>query len=68
MLLRRHFRPHWLIAAGLFGMALYTATLRAGSPIAKVSDATRGAWVGSCIGLALVGLSLLVRTKVRLRR
>jgi hypothetical protein len=67
MLLRRRFRPQWLIAAGLFGMAVYTATLRAGAPAVHVSDAARGVWVGICIGLALVGVSLLARRKVRPR-
>ena len=68
MLLRRRFRPQWLVAAGLFGMALYTATLRAASPALQLSDAMRGAWVGACIGLTLVGVSLLARLRVKPRR
>jgi hypothetical protein len=67
MLLRRRFRPQWLIAAGLFGMAVYTATLRAGTPAVHLSDAARGVWAGFCIGLALVGVSLLAKQKARPR-
>ena len=67
MLRRRRARPEWLIAAGLFGMVLYTATLRTGASGLSVSDWARGAWVGVCLGLALVGVTLQVRRRTQSR-
>lgn len=67
MLLRRRFHPQGLIAAGLFGMALYPIVARTGHPAVLSSDSVRGAWIGACIGLELVGVSLFLKLKVKPR-
>lgn len=67
MLLRRRFPPQGLIAAGLFGMALYAVLVRAGHPTVLASDSLGGAWMGACIGLELIGVSLLLKARLRPR-
>lgn len=61
----RRIRPHAssLIAAGLFGMALYTVGVRAGIPTALGGDFVHGAWVGVCVGLEVVGVVILRKPK-----
>lgn len=56
-------RPHVLVAAGLFGAALYATGLRVPQPPALSHDAVRGAWLGVCLGLELLGVSVLVRNR-----
>lgn len=67
-MLRRRFHPQGLIAAGLFGMALYAIMTRAGHPAVPVSDSLRGVWTGACIGLEVVGASLLLKSRAKPRR
>lgn len=56
-------RPFALIAAGLLGLAFYTVATRPGLPTALSSDAVHGAWLGVCLGLEVVGLVLLRKTR-----
>lgn len=65
MILRQMFRPQWLIAAGLFGLALYAIVARAVGSAVLASDSVRGAWTGACLGLELVGLSLVLKSRTR---
>lgn len=52
-------RPRALLAAAVIGLALYPVALRLPHPPALAGDAVHGAWVGVCVGLALVALGLM---------
>ena len=58
-------RPQTLIAAGLFGMALYSIATRAGHLPFLQGDAIHGALLGTCIGLQLLGVGLLRASRLR---
>jgi len=55
-MLKRHPRPHVLIAAGLLGMGLYYVAMRLPHPGFMVTDMFQGLWYGICLGLELLGL------------
>jgi hypothetical protein len=57
---RRPFAP---IATGLFGLAFYMVATRPGLPTALHGDAVHGMWVGMCLGLEVMGLVLLRKTR-----
>jgi hypothetical protein len=57
-----------LVAAGLFGMALYTIAARFGGPAFLARDSVHGAWLGVCIGLEAVGLVMLAKPKLHRTR
>lgn len=54
-----------LVAAGLFGMALYNIAVLVGGPALLARDSVHGMWIGLCIGLELVGLMALARSRSR---
>lgn len=54
-------RPNLLVAAGLFGIAAFSAFQRFHPPALLASDFVQGVWCGGCIGLELVGLIFLKR-------
>ena len=51
-----------LMATGLLGAAAYTIVARS-TGAALGGDAGHGFWVGACIGLELVGVVLLVKSR-----
>ena len=65
MPLRKRVQPMLLIAAGLFGMLPYAILTRSTHPSVLTSDSMRGLWIGVCIGLEVVGLSVLLKTRLR---
>jgi hypothetical protein len=54
-----------LVATGLFGMALYSITVRFGGAAVLSRDGVHGAWIGFCIGLELVGVVMLASPRLR---
>jgi hypothetical protein len=51
-----------LIAAGLVGMAVYSIAVRSAGA-ALGGDTVHGVWVGACVGLEVVGVSLLLKRR-----
>jgi hypothetical protein len=61
--LRRKPSPLVLIAAGLIGMGLLLLAEHFHLPIARAGDFASGLWFGVCLGVELLGVIVLVRSK-----
>lgn len=64
----RHVKPLIFILAGLIGMASYEISLRFFHSASLGGDFIHGAWFGVSIGLEIIGLILLVKSKTGLWR
>ena len=64
----RHIKPLVFILAGLIGMASYEISLRFFHSAFLGGDFIHGAWLGLSIGLEIIGLILLVKSKAGFMR
>ncbi|GGC65767.1 hypothetical protein GCM10011396_10980 [Undibacterium terreum] len=52
-----------VMSTGLIGLCAYQIILRVNHPAALDSDLVHGIWVGVCLGLELIGVALLKKSK-----
>ena len=60
---QRTLNPFILVALGLFGMSTASLLPHLAQSSLVLNDVVRGVWYGLCIGLEMVGLILLHKTR-----